>query len=179
VTMSRHDARAVLGVPDGASRTEVRRAFRRLIQLHHPDHAGAGAGERAARLTEAYRVLLAAPPEPAPPPPAPRVEPEIWGPSVRLPAAPAAAFAAVVEAADRVGEVSYVDRATGMVQVVVRPPDGPTCWLTLDVRPHERGTAVHASLESIEAAPAPDPGPYLRLLAHELVPTHPPRGSAP
>ena len=48
----------VLGVPREASDDEIKRAFRRLAQQHHPDVDGSdGAEERFKELNEAYRVL--------------------------------------------------------------------------------------------------------------------------
>ena len=54
----------LLGVPPGASQEELKRAFRQQIGRYHPDkvqHLGkefqAMAADRAAELTEAYRIL--------------------------------------------------------------------------------------------------------------------------
>jgi molecular chaperone DnaJ len=48
----------VLGVPRDADDSEIKRAFRRLAQQHHPDVAGdEGSEERFKELNEAYRVL--------------------------------------------------------------------------------------------------------------------------
>jgi molecular chaperone DnaJ len=48
----------ILGVPRGASETEVKRAFRKLAQQWHPDvNTEAGADERFKEINEAYRVL--------------------------------------------------------------------------------------------------------------------------
>jgi molecular chaperone DnaJ len=48
----------VLGVPRDADETEIKRAFRKLAQQHHPDvDKGDGAEERFKELNEAYRVL--------------------------------------------------------------------------------------------------------------------------
>jgi len=48
----------VLGVPRDADDAEIKRAFRRLAQRHHPDvDTGDGAEERFKELNEAYRVL--------------------------------------------------------------------------------------------------------------------------
>ncbi len=48
----------VLGVPREASDEQIKRAFRKLAQQHHPDiDLSAGADERFKELNEAYRVL--------------------------------------------------------------------------------------------------------------------------
>jgi molecular chaperone DnaJ len=48
----------VLGVPRDADEAEIKRAFRKLAQQHHPDvDKGDGAEERFKELNEAYRVL--------------------------------------------------------------------------------------------------------------------------
>ena len=48
----------VLGVPRDADDAEIKRAFRKLAQQHHPDvDKGDGAEERFKELNEAYRVL--------------------------------------------------------------------------------------------------------------------------
>jgi hypothetical protein len=47
-----------LGLHRGATITDVRRAFRRLALLHHPDHDHTfGARRRFVRILEAYRIL--------------------------------------------------------------------------------------------------------------------------
>jgi DnaJ-domain-containing protein 1 len=62
----RVDACRILGVPDGADPTEVKRAYRRLVHATHPDlHPLASAEEKRAlaarfqQITEAYRSLVA------------------------------------------------------------------------------------------------------------------------
>ncbi len=55
------DPYAVLGVRPSAPDAEVRAAYRRLVQLHHPDHNG-GSAESARRfeeVQEAYASVLA------------------------------------------------------------------------------------------------------------------------
>ena len=48
----------ILGVPRGASDTDVKRAFRKLAQQWHPDvNTDSGADERFKEINEAYRVL--------------------------------------------------------------------------------------------------------------------------
>ncbi|MEV4138525.1 DnaJ C-terminal domain-containing protein [Dactylosporangium sp. NPDC049742] len=57
-TVDTRDYYADLGVPRNARREEVRRAYRTLARLHHPDVSREpGAEERFKRIAEAYRVL--------------------------------------------------------------------------------------------------------------------------
>jgi molecular chaperone DnaJ len=54
----KRDYYEVLGVERGASDEEIKRAFRRLAQRHHPDvDKSEGADDRFKELNEAYRVL--------------------------------------------------------------------------------------------------------------------------
>lgn len=62
------DAHAVLGVTPGASRSEIRRAYRRLALRTHPDVAGADATADMARLNGARDELDARFPGAAPGP---------------------------------------------------------------------------------------------------------------
>jgi curved DNA-binding protein CbpA len=65
----------VLGVPPNATDGELRSAYRRLVQLHHPDH-NAGSAESARRFEEvqdAYAQVLRER-KAGPPPPPPRAD---------------------------------------------------------------------------------------------------------
>lgn len=57
----RQDWYAVLGVDRSASQEQISRAFRRLVQAHHPDtrlrSTDPGADESLGRIVAAYRVL--------------------------------------------------------------------------------------------------------------------------
>ena len=54
----KRDYYEVLGVPRDADEGEIKRAFRRLAQKHHPDvDNGDGAEQRFKELNEAYRIL--------------------------------------------------------------------------------------------------------------------------
>ncbi len=57
--MALTDPYQVLGVPHSATDAEIRAAYRRLVQLHHPDHNG-GSPESARRfeqVQEAYALI--------------------------------------------------------------------------------------------------------------------------
>jgi len=47
----------VLGVPRDATDTDIKRAFRELARIHHPDMSPADAGEKFREINEAYAVL--------------------------------------------------------------------------------------------------------------------------
>ncbi len=52
------DYHKVLGVSRNAKKEEIRRAYRRLALIYHPDrNKDADAGERFKEINEAYRVL--------------------------------------------------------------------------------------------------------------------------
>jgi DnaJ domain len=84
---SGRDPYQTLGVSPGASDEEVRSAYRRLVQRHHPDHNGgsAEAERRFEEVQDAYarvKELRTAPPRTAPPgagqpPPGPAVDPDL------------------------------------------------------------------------------------------------------
>lgn len=53
------DPHKVLGVPNGASDAEVKKAYRKLARTYHPDsNSGAGDEERFKQITHAYQALL-------------------------------------------------------------------------------------------------------------------------
>jgi molecular chaperone DnaJ len=54
--MSKRDYYEVLGVPKGASADEIKKAFRRLAVMHHPDKEG-GDESKFKEINEAYEVL--------------------------------------------------------------------------------------------------------------------------
>jgi hypothetical protein len=183
--MDVHEACSVLEVAVGDGWDAVRAAYRRLIRAAHPDRVG-GTTRAAARLNEAYTVLgrarrqgppvgsATAPagtpgaPGPPPPPPPPRVGTAVVGDDTLLLAAPPPeAFALLLEAGHRIGSVSYVDRSSGIFEVVVHEA-GETCSLLVTLEGRGHGTEVVFALESLERAASLSPEPYTRRLAEML-----------
>jgi hypothetical protein len=168
------EARSVLGVTAADGWDIVRAAYRRRIRSAHPDTQGAGSTPAATRLNQAYAALsrakragrlhepVGAPaPPPPPPPPAPAPPPVglavVGGDTLLLAAPPDEAFALLLEAGHRVGEVSYVDRSCAIFEVVVRQ-DGETCSLLVTLQGRAHGTEAFLTLEALErpASLAPD-----------------------
>ncbi len=158
------EARSVLGVAESDGWDVVRLAYRRRIRAAHPDTHGAGATPTAVRLNEAYAVLSRAKragatvapspagpaPAPPPPPPPPPVGVTVVGnDTVLLAAPPDEAFALLLEAGHRVGNVSYVDRSCAIFEVVVRQ-DGETCSLVVTLQGRAHGTEAFLTLEAME-----------------------------
>jgi hypothetical protein len=162
------EARSVLGVTASDGWDVVRAAYRRRIRAAHPDTHGAGSTPAATRLNQAYAVLSrakrggrlhapvgapAGPPAPPPPPPPPAPPPVglavVGGDTLLLAAPPDEAFALLLEAGHRVGEVSYVDRSCAIFEVVVRQ-DGETCSLLVTLQGRAHGTEAFLTLEALE-----------------------------
>jgi molecular chaperone DnaJ len=191
------EALAVLGLGPGAAMTDVRAAYRRLVRQHHPDVAGPGETAEAARLTEAYASLRRAahdeqsdtitmngraaapapPPRPAPPSPTPptptpyeeAIEAELAAGDTLLVRAPATeTFAALFEAAGRIGHVAYFDRQLGILETIVRFEGGPSCSFLITLQVRADGTEAFCTLESIEADPTPPIQPVMDALIEAL-----------
>ncbi len=154
-------ARRLLGLPPGAGPDDARAAYRRLVKQHHPDLSRAeGAAARTAELTAAYQLLRDLPAEP---------QDEARGPARQVVAAalvdattigiaaPAdVTLLLLLDAAHRLGDVAYLDRSAGLVEVVVEFLDHPTSSVVLLVQ--ERGdgvTEIACGVESLSGGSAP------------------------
>lgn len=191
-------ARSVLGVTASASASELRAAYRAGVRKVHPDRSPApDAHARTAALTEAYDLLVRLLAEPIPgadPSPAPHRSPDRSPPPTTAPTPDAATdatagqpadsdladgsllivapadetFLVMVEAASDVGELAHVDEQLGLVELVVRPPGGPTCSVLITLQGRATHTEALCTMVSIEAAPTPPIGPVLDLLCEAL-----------
>lgn len=156
------DARAVLGVAASASAAEVRSAYWARLRAAHPDHnAGRDAG--TAEVVAAYRVLRNAPPElPAPTPSAVVVD----GDTVTADLPPGDLFGLVVQAADAVGHLAYVDSHAGVVEVVVELAGYGACSVVLRLDPAQR--VATCTVEPLGGGPPPPPEFMAEVLADGL-----------
>lgn len=154
--MDLNEARTLLGVAAGADHATVRAAYRERIRLAHPDIAGPDATGRAARLNEAY-ALLAQPPAPKPtsvPVPArdagPPAAHAVGHDTIHLDLPPAEALAVLIDAAHRVGEVTYIDRSSAIFETVVVLSDGQSYSLLVTLHERADGTDALCTLEAME-----------------------------
>ena len=124
----------LLGLPVGAPWPEVRATYLRLVRQHHPDTAVdlADAGRRTVRtaqITEAYALLVSLRVRPVETPVDRGARAAPWrfddalddSRRVLLDASFDHAFVALLEVAHLVGAVSYVDRGSGVLEVIVTP----------------------------------------------------------
>ncbi len=194
--MDRHEAARVLGIASTATPEEVRHAFRDLIRTRHPDRAGDTATASAARLIEAHRVLRSAPDpadpaEPQPswfaagtappterPPSAHRasagpVDVRQAGDSLLVDAEPAVVMAHLVEAGHALGEITYLDRASGFVEVLLQVQEeddiGPAAVsLVASLQGRAEAVEVFCTVERLDGHPAPPVAPIVAALAAEM-----------
>ena len=167
--MNRERALQTLGLEKGAQAADINRAYRALIRQAHPDAGGSTAV--AARITEAYHWLQRASaeppkaPKPTPPPhPAPPVTDKADD-SVTLLLPPGDVFARLVEAGHQLGEVSYIDRDAGIMQVTFTADNGVVCQLAVTVitGPGQSEARVEFTLDPLASGEAP---PIGRVVAH-------------
>ena len=167
--MNRERALRTLGLDAGARSDDINRAYRALIRQAHPDAGGSTAV--AARITEAYHWLQRTGSQPPPPPKPPKPDepsPVATDDSMTLLVPPGDVFARLVEVGHRLGEVSYIDRDAGIVQVTFTADNGVVCQLAATVvsggSTASRGDArVEFTLDPLASGQAP---PIGRVVAH-------------
>jgi hypothetical protein len=119
-------------------------------------------------LNEAYAVLLrttrtgvGSPAETG------TITPEFADPSadsLLLPVPADEAFAVVLEACHRVGDVTYVDRQCAIVEALLQVAGEGTCSLVATFQGRAHGTEVFCTLEAIEHVGSPPVGAVVREL---------------
>jgi len=175
--MSTQDARAVLGVGPTASWHDIRGAYRAEMRRAHPDtNAAPNANRQAARLNTAFAVLRGAaegatPPEPARPATAgaraSRVASTTESATV-IEVGPDDVFLRLLDAAAAIGDVSYVDPEAGLIQLLLGGGGPSGSQLLISVDADVDPTSVAFTLNSPDAAHAPDIREVVQRLGLEL-----------
>ena len=171
--MNQERALRTLGLDSEARADDINRAYRALIRQAHPDAGGSTAV--AARITEAYHWLQRSeaqsakssnttlPPKPQPP------ATDKTDDSMTLLLPLGDVFLRLVEAGHQLGEVSYVDRDAGIVQVTFTADNGVVCQLAATVTSGaatSRGDArVEFTLDPLASGQAPPIGRVVNHLA--------------
>lgn len=187
--MDRTEAAHLLGVAADASPAEARTAFRALIRRRHPDRAGRASTDESARLIEAHRLLrrpagppdpdrtgpAASSPAPSSPPwrPGPPVDARVEGDTLLVRAEAATVLAGLVEAGHALGEVTYLDRQVGLVEILVmvqgdddeRPA---ACSLVASLQGRLDAVEVFCTVERLDGHPRPPIAPLVAALAAEM-----------
>ncbi|MGZ8753359.1 MAG: J domain-containing protein, partial [Acidimicrobiia bacterium] len=181
----------MLGLPVGAPWPEVRATYLRLVRQHHPDTAVdlADAGRRTVRtaqITEAYALLASLRARPAQTPADRGARPARWrfddalddSRRVLLDASFDHAFVALLEVAHLVGAVSYVDRGSGVLEVIVTPAPTQATSLIIYLEPGE-DLGVTEAVFGVEPLGSHPPAPLDDLVDHIAVLLATPRPPAP
>ncbi len=169
--MNRERALRTLGLEKDAQTADINRAYRALIRHAHPDAGGSTAA--AARITEAYHWLQRtgsqSPPPSKPPQPDPPA-PVATDDSMTLLLPPGDVFIRLVEAGHQLGEVSYIDRDAGIVQVTFTADNGVVCQLAATVVAAPSGVfRVEFTLDPLASGQAPPIERVVNRLAQNMV----------
>ncbi len=163
------DALRTLQVEPGAVWDDVRRQYRELLLINHPDHASdADAANRTDRIVAAFRVLRDHTADGIRPLPAPLPSHSPEPPPLVLYARPGDVFARLCQAAEHVGHVAYVDRDSNLIQVVIERQGWAASQLTAEITPSDDLSTVMFSLEPLGAGEAPPIADVVAELADRL-----------
>jgi hypothetical protein len=98
----------------------------------------------------------------ATPEPPPRAADDVWEPAevlegdtIRLAMPPDEAFLRLLEAAHRIGDVTYVDRSCAIFEALVSVEGEGTCSLVVSLQGRAHGTEAFCTLEAIEHVASP------------------------
>ena len=81
---------------------------------------------------------------------------------------PSEAFSILLDACAQIGGIGYVDRALGLLEVIVRFEGGPSCSVLVTMQGRAFGTDAFITMESIEADPTPPLAPVVDALLEEI-----------
>lgn len=152
---------------------DVRRSYRESLRAHHPDLSpGPDAAAQTDAVVAAFRVLRDATNDGLHPLPVVEtvqtaLESDEAAPLV-LYAPPGDVFVRMVQAAHRIGHLSYADRETMMLQVTINDPAWSPAQLTAELTPDGDCTTALFSLEPLGTGVAPPINSVVEQLAAEL-----------
>jgi len=151
---------------------DVRRRYRDGLRAHHPDLSpGPDAAAQTDAVVAAFRTLREATDDGLRPLPIieslTEAEADESAPLV-LYAPPGDVFRRMVQAAHRIGDLSYADRETMMLQVTINDPEWSPAQLTAELTPDGDCTTALFSLEPLGVGTAPPINSVVQKLASEL-----------
>lgn len=152
-------ARELLGVDEHTTPDAVRRRYLELIRRHHPDVALEPTAVDPAEVTEAYRVVRAAPPSTGPGLPRTKVEVTADGDTVSISLPPDETFLELLDVMSTVGAVTYVDPEGGLIEVLLELSSGRRCSLVAALQ----GRAAHGSTDVFLTVDDPSAADIARL----------------
>ncbi|CAN5699345.1 hypothetical protein BH24ACT2_BH24ACT2_01450 [soil metagenome] len=170
------EARRILGVSAQASPDEVRAAFRSRLRLAHPDvvPGDTGAGRATASLVEAYALLrLLPPPSSTSAPPEPSVATRrrrpgdvvCDGDSLLVTGPPDEVYRRLVEVAQGIGEITYLDPDARLLDTIVTTDQGIACSLLASLQGRAAGTEIFFTIEPLGGRTGPAVEPFVAELA--------------
>ncbi|MDQ3462972.1 MAG: J domain-containing protein [Actinomycetota bacterium] len=170
------EARRILGVSAQASPDEVRAAFRSRLRLAHPDvvPGDTGAGRATASLVEAYALLrLLPPPSSTSAPPEPGVvtrrrrrgDVVCDGDSLLVTGPPDEVYRRLVEVAQGIGEITYLDPDARLLDTIVTTDQGIACSLLASLQGRAAGTEIFFTIEPLGGRTGPAVEPFVAELA--------------
>jgi hypothetical protein len=77
-------------------------------------------------------------------------------------------FNSLCEAADVIGDLSYVDRSNAILETIITPDTGPTCSLMVTLQTAGADTLAYCTLESFDSRPGPPIDEVVAALSAEL-----------
>jgi hypothetical protein len=137
------------------------------LRATHPDLRGHDAG--TAQVIDAYRLLRDLPPEPPPAPLPETMTVVVEGDTVMADLPAGDLFALLVEAAEHLGSIAYVDARIGLLEVIVEVPGYGACSVVWTLQGRATGvTEAWCTVEPLGGGPPPSTEVVTELLADAL-----------
>lgn len=181
--MNLDEAWRTLGLAPTEDTTLLRRRFAQRLHDLHPDRSiRPDAHDRTVALTIAYRTILAHLALRPSPPPAPELVPIAVTDDDRITVGlrPDETFGILLEAAQRLGEITHIDPGSGLLQTTVEFVEAPPCQLTVLLEETTgSGVGLGVDLVSLTGDPPPPLRAVVGLLVAEMVRVSPASRTSP